>query len=229
MLIKPQFRARSRQAGLSLVEMMVGVAVGLFIVAGAATLVSMQLGENRRLLLETQVQQDLRAAADIITRELRRAGYLNQPHVLLWDAQKPTEQPGTNIRAGLRLNQGLDVVSYKYVRPNSATDDFGYQFVGNAIRQRISNTTQDLTDSSTLRINSFTVALQALPERQIACPNLCPGDTQDCWPTMKMVDATITIDGEAVSDPTVRRTIVSRVRLRNDAVDFKISATQVCP
>ena len=59
--------------GLSLIELMVGIAVGLFIVAAATVLVSGQLGENRRLMLDTQLQQDLRATADIITRELRRA------------------------------------------------------------------------------------------------------------------------------------------------------------
>lgn len=58
----------ARQRGLSLVELMVGITVGLFVVAAAATLVANQLSDNRRLLLETQVQQDLRATMDIITR-----------------------------------------------------------------------------------------------------------------------------------------------------------------
>ena len=57
---------------------MVGVAVGLFVVAAASMLVATQLSDNRRLTLETQVQQDLRAAADIITRELRRCRPLGQ-------------------------------------------------------------------------------------------------------------------------------------------------------
>ncbi|MDQ2780283.1 MAG: prepilin-type N-terminal cleavage/methylation domain-containing protein, partial [Pseudomonadota bacterium] len=67
-------RSRLLQRGLSLVELMVGITIGLFVVAAAATLVSVQLADNRRLLLETQMQQDLRATADIIGRELRRAG-----------------------------------------------------------------------------------------------------------------------------------------------------------
>ena len=66
-----------RQRGLSIVELMVGIAVGLFVVAAASTLVATQLSDNRRLMLETQVHQDLRAAADIITREVRRSGYWN--------------------------------------------------------------------------------------------------------------------------------------------------------
>lgn len=66
--------AMARQRGLSLVELLVGISVGLFVLAGATLLLSTQLGDNRRLLLETQLQQDLRATMDIITRELRRAG-----------------------------------------------------------------------------------------------------------------------------------------------------------
>jgi type II secretory pathway pseudopilin PulG len=74
MLMKHAAPARRRQAGLSIVELMVGITIGLIVVAAATVLVSTQLAENRRLLLETQLQQDLRATADIITRELRRAG-----------------------------------------------------------------------------------------------------------------------------------------------------------
>ena len=72
---QPWTRSRATQQGASLVELLVGVAVGLFIVAGATLIVSTQLSENKRLLAETQLQQDLRAAADIMTRELRRSGY----------------------------------------------------------------------------------------------------------------------------------------------------------
>ena len=64
-----------RQRGLSLVELMVGLAVGLLVVAATTTMVAAQLADNRRLLLEAQVQQDLRTAADLIARDLRRAGF----------------------------------------------------------------------------------------------------------------------------------------------------------
>ena len=75
---------KQRPRGLSLVELLVCIAVGMFVVASAAMLVSTQLNDNRKLLLETQVQQDLRAAADIITRELRRAGHWNNAASFVW-------------------------------------------------------------------------------------------------------------------------------------------------
>jgi len=74
MRLHPIRRHRSAQQGLSLVELMVGITIGLFVVAAASLVVSNQLFDNRRLLLETQLQQDLRATMDIITRQLRRAG-----------------------------------------------------------------------------------------------------------------------------------------------------------
>jgi len=79
-------RSRGTQGGLSMVELMVGVAVGLFVVAGATVAVSNQLGDNRRLMLETQIQQDLRATADLIAKDLRRAGYWGAAEAGVWHA-----------------------------------------------------------------------------------------------------------------------------------------------
>lgn len=221
---------RRRQRGLSLVELMVGVAVGLFVVAGAATLAATQMAENRRLLLETQVQQDLRAAADIVTRELRRAGYDNFPESMVWSPDPSASQPGPNAKAGLALAQGSDVVTYRYDRPSApALTSFGYQLAGNTIKQRIGASVQDLTDPRTLKVTAFNVVLQAVGSEQLACPKLCDDGSQDCWPTLALTDAVVTITGEAVSDSTVSRTVTSRMRLRNDAVTFNVSPAQVCP
>lgn len=228
-LVRTRTSAR-RQRGISLIEMMVGVAVGLFIVAGAATLASTQMVENRRLLLETQVQQDLRAAADIIARELRRAGYDTYPESMVWSASPGASQPSANSKAGLALAQAGDVVTYRYDRPSApALASFGYQLNSNTIKQRINANVQDLTDPRTLRVTAFDVALQAVGSEQLACPKLCDDGSQDCWPTLALTDAVVTITGEAVSDATVSRTVVSRVRLRNDAVTFNVSPAQVCP
>ena len=39
----------------------------------------------------------------------------------------------------------------------------------------------------------------------------------------------VTITGQPVNDATLSRTIQSRVRMRNEGVDFLVSPTQVCP
>lgn len=76
--------ARRRARGLSIVELMVGITIGLFILAGATMVLTSQLGDNRRLLLEAQMQQDMRATADMIARDIRRAGYWAHAICQVW-------------------------------------------------------------------------------------------------------------------------------------------------
>ncbi len=222
------FGSMRRQRGVSLVETMVGVALGLFIVAGASMLATTQLSENRRLILETQVQQDLRATTDIITREIRRNGYNNTAHFLQWSPDDPARQPSPNLRR-LTLGQSGDVVSYRYDRPGQALVEFGFRLEDGVIRHRLGATTQDLTDRNTLLVTAFDVQREVVETKQLACPKLCADGTQDCWPTYAVVDLEVSITGRAVSDASVTRTINSRVRLRNDALQFNVSATQACP
>jgi len=250
----------ARQRGVSLVELMVGITVGLLVVAGASLLVSSQLTENRRLLLETQVQQDLRATADIIARELRRAGHWRRA-----EAGVASTSNGAAVRndymsvgsigntqcSGLLAN--FDIC-FNYLRPLGLADadvngapryTFGYRLTGGVIKTKLSTSAesvQDLTDVKVLEVRSFTIELNdAVSDANrwvlIPCPKLCPPNalnqvTTDCWPRVAMRDATITITGRAVSDHAVQRTVVSRVRLRNDQVQFRagdVADRQACP
>ena len=68
-------RDRHAQRGFSLVELLVATAVGLVLTTWAISMFVTSLGNNRKLITEAQVNQNLRAAADLITREVRRAGY----------------------------------------------------------------------------------------------------------------------------------------------------------
>ena len=109
--------------GLSIVELMVGIAVGMFVLAGASLLASSQLSDNRQLLLETQVQQDLRATADLIARELRRGGYWANAGSTVWPAAAPAVNPyrgaWTDIGAGGRSNGAIRIRAIRTVQPKT--------------------------------------------------------------------------------------------------------------
>ena len=153
---------RRAQSGLSIVELMVGVAIGLIIVAAAATLVATQLTENRRLMLETQVQQDLRATADIIARELRRAGYQEESESLagVWLADRPGDLPRANSLAALTFPSGVPAVDFKYFRSFGNTS-FGFKQVGSVVKTFLGGNAagsfQDLTDPNAVVISAFSV------------------------------------------------------------------------
>lgn len=221
---------RAPARGLSLVELMVGVTVGLFIVAASTVLVSTQLSENRKLLLETQVQQDLRAAADIITRDLRRSGSNAAVLTTIWTADTPAAQPAENTLATVQLGQSGEVVSYAYSRSVMPTTGYGFSLSNGTIQRRIGvGTPQALTDRNTLRVTGFTVTPRVLPGMQLACPRLCADGSQDCWPRATVQEFDLVIEGVAASDAAVRRRAASTVRQRSDFIDFSPLLATACP
>lgn len=245
---------RAAMRGLSLVEFMVGVAVSLFIVAAAALLVSSQLSDNRRLLLETQVHQDLRSTADIITRELRRTSY--------WANAKngtpiPLPAAGSSITTNPMLAMAVSgaasssTVHYKYQR-GSGTQAFGFSLNNNGVIVACqsdgsgaggvcgdsANPWQELTDRATVRITQFSISTErpgantANDDAQVLpCPAPCADGTAACWPRVGVREFTVLIAGESRSDPRVKRTLSSSVRVRNENIQLSSEAPPglACP
>ena len=230
--------ARARQRGLSLVEMMVGIAVGLFVAAGAVVVVTTQLGDNRRLLLETQVQQDLRATADIITRELRRAGADSTPMNQIW---APGIGTTLNTRTSITHSDEFRQVNFEYLRVTPAGEQpgpWGFQLdVGRGVIRTLLGTGgwQDLTDGNAMKVTDFRVRPQAPIVHDIPCQRGCGGNPADtsCWPTLTTRVYDIEISAHAASDLNVQRSIRSQVRGRNDVLTKRggvlLPPNQMCP
>jgi prepilin peptidase dependent protein B len=223
---------RAAQRGLSIVELMIGTAIGLFVVGGALKLFVDLFDNNRRQLVEVRLNQDLRAAADIIARDLRRSGY--------WAGA------GTGVSGTPQLNPfanttetvlGANSVTYAYDRDNDgvltgASERAGFQLTGNVIEMRVGNAWQPLTDPNTVQITNFSIQNSATGERTVSRADFCrcvssTGPTR-CDPAvvaaganapqvvMRWVD--ILIQGRATGDNTMTRQITESVRLRNDEV-----------
>lgn len=63
----------SRQRGETLVGLMVGMGLGLLVLAGGAQMLAHQLTAHRWALQDSHVHHDLRSAMDTMARELRQA------------------------------------------------------------------------------------------------------------------------------------------------------------
>ena len=227
-------RRPQRQRGLSIVELMVGVAVGLFVVAAASMLVATQLSDNRRLTLETQVQQDLRAAADIITRELRRSGHwakardgvaypgnaavvrLSPYSAVEKAASSPFTDGNTSSTVLLSYSRsGDEALENNWVDTN---EELGFRLTGGVIETRLGNGGwQDLTDSATLNVTRFELTMNEQPIA-LECTKPCAGGGTACYPQLVVRDITLAITGQATHDSSVQRSLRSNVRLRNDLV-----------
>jgi Tfp pilus assembly protein PilW len=235
------------QAGLSIVELMVGVAVGLIVVAAATTLMTQQMVENRRLLTETQLQQDLRATADIIARELRRAGALAEHpnHAVAPSPSAPdtvfVETPSggqiaaqANAHARKLDTPASDQIKFTYNVSDSGyvPGDFEFKLTSGEILSRMSGTTpnfQPLTDRKIMVVTRFEVdrsspATASSLHTLVPCPKQCADGTANCWPQYSVREVVFTIEAQAANDPNVKRAVTTRVRVRADLVRFRAPA-----
>ncbi|TDP74951.1 PilW family protein [Roseateles toxinivorans] len=217
------------QRGLSVVEMMVGLTIGLIVVAAASQVVVTQLNENRKLLVEMQVQQDLRATADIITRELRRAGAWNAAENGVWLDGGTVQTNG--FRQVSPETNGSEA-AYRYKRDlGDSGGPYGFKLQDGSIRTRFGDAWQELTDGRSLKITSFTITQRSDPALTLPCAKLCDDGTTNCWPTIQSRVYEVSIAAEAVSDASVKRSIRSMVKLRNDLVGLNDTSATVkaCP
>lgn len=231
MLMHRQRLGRKLQAGLSLVELMVGVTIGLMVVAAATVLMTGQLAENRRLLLETQLQQDLRAAADIIARELRRVGALAEVTTLatIWYPDSPPLIPNP-FSGSLALSTAQ--VDFNYDPGGGLAGPFGFKLNASDVLQiRLAGSGwQDLTDGNVMKVTSFTVTPgPAVAPVVLVCPFLCATGDTACWPRVQVRDLIFNITAEARRDASVKRAVGGQVRLRNERVTFLAPSGAICP
>ncbi len=216
---------KSSLRGISMVELLVGLAVGLFIAAAGVTLMAGNLRENRALMLESRLMQDLRTAADIITRDLRRAGY--------WAGAVASVQvlPGTPATPNPYLAvapaaAASDAVSFAFSRDTSenqtldSNEQFGFRLRRGVIEMQLgSGNWQALTDANTLVVTRFLVT-PTIEELSLAgqCARPCTSVTLDCPPRQQVRSLDVSIQARSSADASVQRSLRSSVRLRNDAV-----------
>lgn len=207
-----------RQRGLSLVELMVGITVGLFIVAAAAMMTTSQLGDNRRLMVETQVQQELRAAMDLISRDVRRASAWDDAATSVW---RPNNLiVGTNPNAELVSGNSSTSLQFAYLSGGTETPS-GFRLQDEALQMRVGDAWQTVTDVQTIRLLDLTMDLQ---EHQVSLASYCMnGCVLGNCPTLFVRTVDVAISAQATTDASVQRRLVSTIRLPNDKV------VGVCP
>jgi type IV pilus assembly protein PilW len=218
------------QAGLSLVELMVGIAVGLFIVAAATVVVTSQLSDNRRLLLETQLQQDLRASGDIVAREVRRASAWGPAEQGVWFPGRAAAAVAVNPFNEITAEEGGSAIEFKYHRGPGAEGPYGFRLTGTGVIQtRLADSGwQDLTDGRVMTVTRFDVTMTQVPSDPLPCPRLCDDGTTNCWPQLVTRTVRIEIEAEARADANVRRSVTAFVRPRNDEIRSNNGAS-LCP
>ncbi|MFG6449171.1 PilW family protein [Roseateles sp. BYS180W] len=182
-------RSKTRHRGVSLVELMVAMTLGLLVSSLALEHVGQQLADQSRLAEAVRLEQDLRAAADLLTKELQRANAWESPERGVWDATT-NPSPINNPYISLQLTPGGRGLSFarsshdnrqRPKAPESAenqridADEWqGVAWRRNELLQRLNGGNfQPLNDTALMRVTAFELRLQG---NDIDAPELCaPG------------------------------------------------------
>lgn len=236
MVLRKLPRLRLDQGGFSLIEMLLALLLGLVLVGGVASWAITHVGEQRRLLAQARLGQDLRAVIDLASRDLRRAGYWGQAE--LGTPAEPGQAPRPNPYIGLHPSAGSTAAALGHAYSRDATENgsvdanerFGlrlnagtgaleWRVSGGALAPGTGDQWQALTDPTLLRVTMLEVRHDSDRIDLLAqCPlDRCPSPSgPDCPPRLLIHRVTLTVEASDARDASVRRRLRSTLRLRNE-------------
>jgi prepilin peptidase dependent protein B len=196
------------QRGHSLVETLVALGVGLLIIAAAIVGLNGSLQQNRRLLLDARLHQDLRSAVELMTRDLRRAGHWAGASAGRSANPYAFDDPGSPGQIAFAYSR--DAVENHTLDSN---ERFAYRLRGSAIEMQFGGGNwQAMTDPATMTVSSLRFTPQ-LQEIELAATG--PGE---CGPRLQVRSLVLQVEAHATADRNIARSLQSRVRMRNDAL-----------
>jgi prepilin peptidase dependent protein B len=215
---------RHGERGVSLIELMVGTAVGLLVAAAAGSVLATQHSAAQRVQSEARLMQDLRATAELVGRDLRRAGHwsaaasgvrsdgeaaLVNPHA--------TIAPASAASDAVTLSFSLDGGDATSVADN---ERFGFRLRTGTVEVQLgARNWQALNDPLTLVVTSFQVEPRSDEVTLAAfCDLPCAAGSTTCPPRQQVRSFVIALAGRAPRDSQVTRVLRTTVRSRNDAV-----------
>ena len=203
---------------------MVGLALGLLVVASGTMLITTHLREHRSLLLEARLMQDLRTAADLVARDLRRAGHWGDAAAGVWTS---TVAARANPYVALTpAAAASDAASFAYSRDAIENDlldgneQFGFRLRNKTIEIQLGGGNwQALTDATLIAVTSFTIT-PTLQEIDLGalCSQPCAAASATCPPRQQVRSFAVQIGGRSLADATVARSVQALVRVRYDAL-----------
>lgn len=113
---------RRQQTGITLIELLIGMLVGLIIVAAGIAVFSTSLRGQTDNIKLARLNQDMRAMMDIMARDIRRAGFVTSDPEANWASlqNNPFFGPTTDIAVWNYDTGNNNCIVYAYNRDNDS-------------------------------------------------------------------------------------------------------------
>lgn len=219
---------KHKQSGFSLVEVIISMAVGSFLVAGVTSVYVDTIKNSADNVVSIRLEQDLQSIVSLVSQEMRRVGY-----------------DGDSV-AGGDTDFGVKEITQSCIRYNydmganpngipAANETFAFRLVDNAVQFGSSvvscvdpdATWVDINKESNVLVTSFSLNLIEL------CINLknnsnCNSSDSPTDPVrpyitpvvgdqlVKKYQLVLNISGQPANNSSRSKTVVTRIRLLND-------------
>lgn len=204
-----------QQRGFTLVELMAGLAIGLSVVVLALGLLAFQLQDTRRQLADLRLTHDLQTIAEVISRDLARAGHR---------VPAGTAAVAGSADPAIAFAESGDGLSVDYAATpasGTASSRFGYRLRSGVVEMAFGGGHwQALSDATSMRVTrlEFTPDIRRIDLRDF-CSRSC--DTGACpYQLQRQVRIrmqALATDQAAAAGGAMREALVE-ARVRNDAV-----------
>ena len=217
---------QNTQSGFSLIQVLVSMLVGLFILAGMISMYVSTVTASNDMLRMERFNYQMQQALDFMVRDIRRAGYWGNAVSMLDTGLNinPFMSAGTDIS----YSAGNNCILFAYdidksgALPGEGTlpDDkrYGFRLMGQAVQARVTTGAfscsaaagdwEVLTNPSEVTITDLTFT----PVYNIVDVDGTGAGTA----TMTIREVLISISGTSATDATVNKTLTESVKVRND-------------
>jgi Tfp pilus assembly protein PilW len=218
-----------QQAGVTLIETMIGLALSMVVVSSMVALMGNSLGSATRIIQMTQLSDELRNNMSMLTRDMRRANYNANAYQCYANSDCGADVNADVQNAGLTIENnnclifnldrdqdgGADSYRAGGFRHIPGTSGYLEMWVGVATATPacgdapgadnwVAMTDPDFVNITTFRIDDSDSLLASMTEEG--------GGTLNQLTRQVLVQ----IGGELILDPSITRTIDDTIRVRND-------------
>jgi prepilin-type N-terminal cleavage/methylation domain-containing protein len=222
--------SRKRQQGVTLIELMIGMVVGLIVLSGVIYMFIVIASSSRDVLNSARLNNDLSTTVGLMVSEVRRAGH--------WIQSGGATTNPYSVDVGLDVNVvGTDCILYSYDFDGdgavSTTERSGFKLqtmsgVPSILRKKSGPNNSDcsgandgdwetFTDERFMNVTSFVIAdntvclVDTVATSGAACSGAASGTE-----VAAVREIVFTLSAEVIRDTAWSKTITDRVRIRND-------------
>ena len=208
-------------------ELLITMAISMIVIAGTMVFYVSTAKSSTQNSSTVRLNQELRSAMDLISRDIRRAGYRGNAQNCVGVGYSNYVNSGTTTCSAFAAYTltSTSQIEFSYDENSSATQEtsspderYGYRLNSGEIEVKTGGGWQPLTDANLVTITNLNFA-ESTRHMNVNTSAAVSGGCASIagTPCVSVRTISITITGQLPNDATVQRTLSENARIRNDA------------